>query len=52
MLKYYTAGESHGKALVVIIEGMPAGLTVRAEDIDRELQRRQKGYGRGGRMNI
>lgn len=52
MLKYSTAGESHGKALVAIIEGMPACLTVSSEDINRELQRRQKGYGRGGRMNI
>jgi chorismate synthase len=52
MLRYSTAGESHGKALVAIIEGMPAGLTIGADDINRELQRRQKGYGRGGRMNI
>lgn len=52
MLRYLTAGESHGELLMGIIEGMPAGLTIRVTDIDRELQRRQAGYGRGGRMAI
>lgn len=52
MLRYLTAGESHGELLMGIIEGMPAGLTIRVTDIDRDLQRRQIGYGRGGRMTI
>jgi chorismate synthase len=52
MLRYLTAGESHGKCLTAIVEGVPAGLPVRAEEIDRDLARRQKGYGRGGRMRI
>ncbi len=52
MLRILTAGESHGKALVVIIDGMPAGLPLREEAINRELARRQKGYGRGARMKI
>src|SRR4029453_10692841 len=47
-----TAGESHGRALVAIVEGLPAGLPVDLEHIDRELKRRQWGYGRGGRMKI
>lgn len=47
-----TAGESHGPALLVIVEGVPAGLALRADDIDRDLARRQRGYGRGGRMKI
>ena len=51
-LKLHTAGESHGKCLTAILEGMPAGLPVRSEDIDHDLARRQKGYGRGGRMRI
>ena len=51
-LRYLTAGESHGKALVGILEGVPAGLKVTVEDIDKELRRRQQGYGRGGRMKI
>jgi chorismate synthase len=51
-LRYLTAGESHGRALVGIIEGVPAGLALAAEDIDTELKRRQCGYGRGGRMKI
>ena len=50
--KFTTAGESHGKALIVIIEGVPAGLTIDAAAVDRELWRRQQGYGRGGRMKI
>lgn len=52
MLKFNTAGESHGKGLVGIIEGMPAGLTIDQDQINRELRRRQMGYGRGGRMKI
>lgn len=52
MLRFLTAGESHGPALVALLEGMPAGLDVGPDDIDRELQRRQQGYGRGGRMKI
>lgn len=51
-LKYLTAGESHGRALVGIVEGMPAGLPVSKEKIDAQLQRRQGGYGRGSRMQI
>jgi len=52
MIRYLTAGESHGKALVGILEGMPAGVEISAEYIDRHLWRRQQGYGRGGRMKI
>jgi chorismate synthase len=52
MLKFTTAGESHGRALVAIVEGLPAGLPVDAERLNRELERRQWGYGRGGRMKI
>ena len=52
MLRFTTAGESHGPALLCILEGMPAGLPVRAADIDAELARRQQGYGRGRRMQI
>jgi chorismate synthase len=52
MFRFTTAGESHGRALIAILEGLPAGLPVDAELIDRELRRRQLGYGRGGRMKI
>jgi len=52
MLRFLTAGESHGPALVAIMEGLPAGLELSAGKIDHELQRRQMGYGRGGRMKI
>jgi len=52
MLRFLTSGESHGKGLISIIEGLPAGLDVDEESINRELARRQKGYGRGGRMQI
>jgi chorismate synthase len=52
MIRYLTAGESHGKALVGILEGMPAGVEISAEYINRQLWRRQQGYGRGGRMKI
>ena len=51
-LSYVTAGESHGKALTVLIEGLPAGLKIDQDSIDGELRRRQGGYGRGGRMRI
>ncbi|MEW6417165.1 MAG: chorismate synthase [Nitrospirota bacterium] len=51
-IRYLTAGESHGKALIGIIEGIPSGLSLSAEDIDRDLKRRQVGHGRGGRMKI
>ncbi|HAK88254.1 MAG: chorismate synthase [Nitrospirae bacterium GWC2_46_6] len=51
-LRFLTAGESHGKGLTGILEGIPAGLSLSSEDIDRELKRRQAGYGRGGRMKI
>ena len=52
MLRFSTAGESHGESLVATGSGMPAGVTVEQEFIDRELWRRQQGYGRGGRMRI
>ena len=52
MLRYLTAGESHGRALVVILEGVPAGLLVTAEDIQRGLARRRLGFGRGPRMRF
>jgi len=52
MLRYFTAGESHGEALVAFLSGVPAGLKVDQEFLDRELWRRQQGYGRGGRMKI
>ena len=47
-----TAGESHGPGLTCIVEGMPAGLTLEREALDRDLARRQLGHGRGGRMKI
>ncbi|MFA4888820.1 MAG: chorismate synthase [Candidatus Omnitrophota bacterium] len=52
MLRYLSAGESHGKALVAILEGMPAGLKIVSEKINLELKRRQSGFGRGKRMQI
>src|SRR5687768_2343494 len=52
MLRYLTAGESHGKALVVIVEGLPAGLELTQEQISGELARRRLGYGRGPRMKF
>jgi chorismate synthase len=52
MLRYFTAGESHGEALVAFLSGMPAGLKIDQTFLDRELWRRQQGYGRGGRMKI
>lgn len=51
-LRYLTAGESHGPQLTAILEGCPAGLTLQAADIDRDLRRRQLGFGRGGRQAI
>jgi len=51
-LRFLTAGESHGRSLIGIIEGIPAGLTLIENDIDKDLRRRQGGYGRGGRMKI
>jgi chorismate synthase len=51
-LSYRTAGESHGKALIALVEGMPAGVTVDLDFINAELRRRQGGYGRGGRQRI
>jgi chorismate synthase len=51
-MEYRTAGESHGRALVAIVSGVPAGVPLSAADVDADLARRQKGYGRGGRMGI
>jgi chorismate synthase len=51
-LRFTTAGESHGPGLTAVLEGLPAGLELRPEDIDRDLARRQLGHGRGGRMKI
>jgi chorismate synthase len=51
-LRYFTAGESHGQCLLGVLEGLPAGLKIDPEAINRDLARRQKGYGRGGRMKI
>ena len=52
MFRFTTAGESHGRALVAIVEGLPAGMPVNVDQINHELWRRQQGYGRGGRMKI
>lgn len=52
MIRFLTAGESHGKCLSLILEGVPAGLKLSAQDINLDLSRRQIGYGRGGRMKI
>src|SRR4029077_4493190 len=52
MLRYFTSGESHGEALVAFLSGLPAGLAVDQDFLDRDLWRRQQGYGRGGRMKI
>jgi len=51
-LRWLTAGESHGPELTALVEGIPAGLPLLAEDVDADLARRQRGYGRGGRMKI
>jgi chorismate synthase len=52
MIRFFTAGESHGPMLTAILEGIPAGLSLSTEDIDKDLLRRQQGYGSGGRMHI
>jgi chorismate synthase len=52
MLRYFTAGESHGKTLLAVVDGFPAGLQIDTDQIDVELRRRQGGYGRGGRQRI
>ena len=52
MLRFFTAGESHGPCLTAIVEGFPAGVTVSISSINNDLARRQQGYGRGGRMKI
>ena len=52
MLRFLTAGESHGRCLIAILEGLPAGLRLNVEKINSELKRRQSGYGRGARMKI
>ena len=52
MLRFLTAGESHGPSLTAILDGMPAGLAVNPDIINKELARRQQGYGSGGRMKI
>ena len=52
MLRWTTAGESHGRALVAMVEGMVAGLSVTSDDIAVQLQRRRLGYGRGARMKF
>lgn len=52
MLRYWTAGESHGKGLMALVDGFPAGVEIQTEPIDVELRRRQGGYGRGGRQRI
>ena len=51
-ITFHTAGESHGPALVALVEGMPAGLPLLAAAVDADLSRRQQGYGRGRRMQI
>ena len=52
MLKYFTSGESHGEALVAFLSGLPSGLETPLDFVNRELWRRQQGYGRGGRMQV
>ena len=52
MLRYLTAGESHGRALVAVLEGLPAGVPLTSDEIGRELARRRLGYGRGKRMRF
>ncbi len=52
MLRFFTTGESHGEALVAVLSGLPAGVPIDQAFVDRELWRRQQGYGRGGRMKI
>ena len=50
MVRFSTAGESHGEALIALVSGLPAGVPVDLEFVNRDLWRRQQGYGRGGRM--
>jgi chorismate synthase len=52
MLRYLNAGESHGRCLIAVLEGVPAGLPLTADAVNQDLIRRQKGYGRGGRMRV
>ena len=52
MLRFETAGESHGECLMATLVGLPAGIPISLEAVNRELWRRQQGYGRGGRMKI
>src|ERR1700676_915366 len=52
MIRFSTAGESHGEALIALVSGLPAGVPIDLEFVNRELWRRQQGYGRGGRMKI
>ena len=52
MFRFLTAGESHGPCLTAVVEGLPAGLKIDPEKINREMARRQEGFGRGGRMKI
>jgi chorismate synthase len=52
VFRFLTAGESHGEGLTAVIDGVPAGLALTEADIDEDLARRQRGYGRGGRMKI
>lgn len=52
MLRYFTAGETHGKCLTAIVEGVPAGFSISLDEINKQLAKRQKGHGRGGRMLI
>ncbi|HYK72501.1 MAG TPA: chorismate synthase, partial [Pseudoneobacillus sp.] len=51
-MRYLTAGESHGPQLTTILEGLPAGMPLTEDDINKDLERRQKGHGRGRRMQI
>ncbi len=52
VLRFLTSGESHGRGLIAVLEGIPANLPLKEEDVNKDLERRQKGYGRGGRMKI
>ena len=52
MIRFSTAGESHGEALIALVSGLPAGIPIDLDFVNRELWRRQQGYGRGGRMKI
>ncbi|MGD9014807.1 MAG: chorismate synthase, partial [Candidatus Omnitrophota bacterium] len=51
-MRYLTAGESHGRGLLAVLEGIPAGLKIKVNRINQEMKRRQQGYGRGKRMQI